>query len=39
MVESAAGSLAEELGVKGIQETTDTSVTFTDKGPGKIPQP
>ena len=39
MVESAAGSLAEELGVKGIQETTDTSVTFTDKGSqGKIPQ-
>lgn len=37
MVESAAGSLAEELGVKGIQETTDTSVTFTDKGSKEDP--
>lgn len=37
MVESAAGSLAEELGVKGIQETTDTSVTFTDKGSRENP--
>lgn len=32
LLENAADSLAEELGVKGIQETTDTSVSFTDKG-------
>ena len=37
LVEDAADSLAEELGVKGIQETTDTSVTFTDKGSRENP--
>lgn len=34
---SAASALTEELGVKGIQETTDTSVTFTDKGSKENP--
>lgn len=37
IVENAASALAEELGVKGIQETTDTSVTFTDKGSKENP--